>query len=257
MIDASQHCRPLQYISVDFLGASNFPYGNWGSLDETDHLRFVNRARFGKFNSDSNRIIERYAYRSFVYGYSSAKNYGPCSANFEFNTVWEDSGGRMIRFSAMNKNAAEYQWYLTGFGNPILSNSDTVSYYYPDYEHYPEGIRFSVWLITKDANGCRDTLNQHVNSRRLSTRSPVVTTNIQVNVYPNPFSSEATLEFPLSNEQEAYVRLYNNLGQLVQEIGHIQIGLIKINRNSLASGMYYFQVSTTDNKIGSGKVMIK
>ncbi|MBK9285671.1 MAG: M20/M25/M40 family metallo-hydrolase [Sphingobacteriaceae bacterium] len=66
-------------------------------------------------------------------------------------------------------------------------------------------------------------------------------------IYPNPFSSETTLqtEIPFKN---ANLTLNNCFGQTIKEINNISGNTVTISRDNLPSGLYFIRL-TQDNKI--------
>jgi hypothetical protein len=152
----------------------------------------------------------------------------------------------------MNKNAAQYTWNIGGFGQGITGTSDTISCFYPYY-----GSLIPVALSTVGQSGCRDTLCQHINTTKTTTYASAITYPLPITVYPNPVTYEATIEFPLTNEEEAAFTLYNSLGQTVKTMEHISIGRIVLHRSNLAPGFYHYQLITSGNRIGTGKLVIR
>jgi hypothetical protein len=69
----------------------------------------------------------------------------------------------------------------------------------------------------------------------------------QLSISPNPFNDFTTIQ---SNSMlhEAEVNLYNVFGQKVKTINRISGNEIKIDRDNLASGIYFIRL-TKDNKI--------
>lgn len=106
------------------------------------------------------RIFNGY-YETLPWNYSSSNNYQDCSANFEVLIDYQPNYA-VATFTAMNKNATSYSFYITGFGNPILLNGPTVSFNF----NYVSNRKFSptnVYLITSDiANNCADTIVQQI-----------------------------------------------------------------------------------------------
>jgi len=128
-IDNSSNCS--NYVPAYDAGpASNYyPASNWVYLDTAwGHARFLSRVNY--YDTVGGLQLERSAFKTILYNYSSSNNYNDCSANFEYTVVEENTNGQRILFSAMNKNASYYEWEIIGFGNPIWSYDDTVSYWY-------------------------------------------------------------------------------------------------------------------------------
>ncbi len=82
--------------------------------------------------------------------------------------------------------------------------------------------------------------------------------------YPNPFNPETTIEFSLTRREYVSLNIYNILGQQVRELvneslgaGHFRISWDGTDdaRNSVASGIYYYQLKT-DNSIQAKKMLL-
>lgn len=155
MIDDSYNCGNYN-VYAHYGGGVYLPYGTWHPMG-TVPSRYIGRLEF--INSDTTYEQVRTNYISVPYAFTSDKNYSSCSANFEFTTQTTDSTGKRILFRAMNKNAISYHWYIqTGMGNPTQSFNDTVSHFYP----YSPTLPWTIYLITEDSNGCKDSLFQQI-----------------------------------------------------------------------------------------------
>jgi hypothetical protein len=77
------------------------------------------------------------------------------------------------------------------------------------------------------------------------------------NVYPNPFSDYAILEFNNIKNENCFLDIYNNFGQLVKTIPNINTNKVKIERGNLNSGIYCFQLKTLDAVKQTGKFVIQ
>ena len=78
-----------------------------------------------------------------------------------------------------------------------------------------------------------------------------------VEIYPNPFSCFATIEFQNIENKSNYFKMYNSKGQLVKQINNITNGQIKIDRVGLDNGIYFFQLLNDNKIIKSGKLLIE
>jgi len=83
-------------------------------------------------------------------------------------------------------------------------------------------------------------------------------TNTQDNIkiFPNPFSASTTIEFANKKNEKYSLLIYNTTGQLVRKIDNISNGKIRIERDNLTNGLYFFQLRTDSEIIGKGKVII-
>lgn len=207
--------------------------------------------------------IKRLAFKTAYSNYSSGHNYGDCSANFEFTVVSRNSLGERILFKAMNKSATFYQWFLSGFGNPIVSNNDTISQFYP--------FNFPIWivtLVTQGSSGCRDTISQNIimeDSTETTLGINEVKDKIggEIKVYPNPSNGVFTLQSSvISGHPDNYrelVEVYNMLGEKVYSNSYKPTAnSYRLSLSNKPNGIYLYRVITEDgNLVGEGKLVIE
>lgn len=106
------------------------------------------------------RIFNAY-YETLPYNYLSANNYQNCSANFEVVIDYQATNA-VVTFTAMNKHATNYTFYVTGFGNPIPLSGQSVSFNF-NYISYRKVSPTNVYLIITDTiNNCTDSVNQTI-----------------------------------------------------------------------------------------------
>jgi len=90
----------------------------------------------------------------------------------------------------------------------------------------------------------------------LSNGVTIVEARVYSKAFPNPFSSYSQIIF--SNElNDACFTLYNVFGQKVRSAEHISGSRIRIDRGSLPSGIYIYEVTDKDRRIGNGKLMVE
>ncbi|MCH8330177.1 MAG: T9SS type A sorting domain-containing protein, partial [Bacteroidetes bacterium] len=77
-----------------------------------------------------------------------------------------------------------------------------------------------------------------------------------INLYPNPFNSYSTIEFNHLKKGGNVLIIYNSLGLLVRTINNINTGHIRIERDELANGLYFFQIRNNSEIIGNGKFIL-
>ncbi len=256
IIDNSVNCNGYS-CNYDAGPAHDLLPNNWIGLGGGwRHARFVSRVQYFTPDSIYGNIVHREAYKTSPFLYTSSKNYGDCSANFEFNVVSQDTAGQMILFKAMNSSAASYLWEIIGFGSPIYSTNDTISKYYP---YNPNNDFWLVGLKTIGSSGCMDTLYQAIIVRDIAQTIVSIddTPNrVDYNLYPNPFIDQTVLDFS-SVKEEVVFTLLNSNGQLVMTINNVSNGQVIIEREDLPSGFYYFIVRTDDKIIVAGKLLAK
>ena len=76
-------------------------------------------------------------------------------------------------------------------------------------------------------------------------------------VYPNPFSSTATLVLNNKIEGSITIKIFNTYGQMVKEVFESANNSITIDGTGLSEGFYFYTVNTNDNRILNGKFIIK
>lgn len=91
----------------------------------------------------------------------------------------------------------------------------------------------------------------------LVTANYLVSPFNKTNIYPNPFSNFAILEFENSKQEKHTLTLYNSLGQLVRQIDNINEEQVKIEKKNLTSGLYFFQLRNEVETVGTGKIIIE
>lgn len=256
IIDNSTNCN--DYIA-GYSGANvggGWPLETWIWLGNGwNHARFLSRVQYCTYDTINGPEVHREAYKTSPFLYTSSKNYGDCSANFEFKVVSQDTNGQTILFTAMNKSASYYEWEVIGFGPTITSNNDTISKYY----QYPSNSN-NLWLVglkTIGSSGCKDTLYQTIlvkNNTQTIAGVEELNNEVHYNLSPNPFSNKAVLDFP-SVKQKTTFNLYNTNGQVIKTIDNITSGQVIIEREGLSSGLYYFMLHTDNKRIATGKLI--
>ena len=253
LIDSSTNCEAynrnydvgpaMNFVSINSINLSG---GGWKSA------RFISRVKY----FTSSYEIKRAAYKTSPYNYTGSKNYTDCSANFEFSVIAEDATGQRILFEAMNKNAVHYEWEVSGFGNPIISNDNAISI---DYLNLGNDLKI-IGLKTIGASGCKDTFYQEILIRPTQTNpvgiNPTKTQSANVEIFPNPFAQQATFKFPNPDKLNYSLVVTNTLGQVVNTINDVRKGEIMINRDGLSTGVYFYQLACDGQYVATGKFMV-
>ena len=80
--------------------------------------------------------------------------------------------------------------------------------------------------------------------------------NIEVNLYPNPTSSFATIAFDNPYQVEHQVEIYNQLGQLIQKFENVAGSVLEFDCRKLAAGSYRVVVSNASGMLGNGNLVV-
>ena len=113
----------------------------------------------------------------------------------------------------------------------------------------------SSWVMVEDGIGCSIFLPLTVNEPPLGVIQNTFSSSISI--YPNPANQNATLEFNNSTKQNCTTTLYDLRGQVVRTIKNIISDKVEIERESLASGLYFIQLRTDRQIIATGKLTIE
>jgi predicted outer membrane repeat protein len=77
----------------------------------------------------------------------------------------------------------------------------------------------------------------------------------QIIIYPNPFNNSATIQL-ITNVKYSELNLYNMSGQKIKTINDISGDQIKIERENLSSGFYFYELKQDKKIISTGKLII-
>lgn len=78
---------------------------------------------------------------------------------------------------------------------------------------------------------------------------------ISINIFPNPFSTETTLQIN-ENLNDATLMIYNILGQIVIMTGNLNGNEVKLFRDNLQKGIYFLRLTQGNRIITTEKIII-
>lgn len=149
-----------------------------------------------------------------------------------------------MKFIPMNKKAKNYKWIITGYGIPIVTYYDTMSYnFYPFYNEFE-----TITLITEDDSGCRDTMTQQIQLKDEITTIEGKLNDCELNalISPNPINNVLTLNFEIGDIKPNEVNIVDELGKIVySQKGHFNLinYQYQINLDTLNSGLYFLSMN--------------
>ena len=82
-------------------------------------------------------------------------------------------------------------------------------------------------------------------------------TNSTVNLFPNPFIQNTTLEFENLNNNDHFLDIYDSKGLFVNTIKNSTKNRFDINRNNLNSGLYLYILRDGENVVAKGKFIVQ
>jgi len=195
----------------------------------------------------------------------AVKDLGRSTFGFECSPV-NDSGeqiGTMIQ--SARTTLVGLSKYITHIASSI-SSADSNSWSFDWIAPSTGSGEVTFYAAFNAANGDGGTGGDIIYHSSLTVQEiqPVVTSleehvdkDLHVQFYPNPFTTSTTIEFDNENNAKHTLSIYDETGQLVRKMDNITSGRVKIERQNLKSGLYFFQLMNNRHSVGSGKIMIE
>ncbi len=137
-----------------------------------------------------------------------------------------------------------YSWREQSSPSSHLQGSTTYNVYAPG----------TYYVVVEDANGCEVQSNSFT-----YTSSPTsvvdVTSEIDLNIYPNPFKDETTVDFG-TEVKEATITIVDVYGKLIETYNVNNQQTQVITRNNKASGVYFLEIEMEEEKSIIKKLII-
>jgi len=200
-------------------------------------------------------------------GYAFTARPANLEGYYKLTTAGGDSGGIGVIFTKWNNVSHNHDTIAssevffdfnestyTHFSIPI---NYTINYEYPDTAFIIAGI--------EGPNGGTSHVGTmfYLDTIYFSGTAPLGINQItkednSVNVYPNPFSTNATMAIGGSTQLDnASLVIYNVLGQTVKTINNINTNTINIDRDNVPGGMYIYTLVNNGAIISTGKLVVQ
>lgn len=178
----------------------------------------------------------------FLPGYSYSSSDTLNNMNYFQMYSIEEQGTNTFPGFDPNTYSASYVDYHDSYN----INSDWYNKFIPSwafnqaysFENHIAGVSFSIYGGINETNGVFIYQN-----------------------YPNPVEDKTSIEFNLKSNSELSIKIYNITGKLifVENLGLYQSGKNKINLSlgHLSPGLYYYNLSTKQNKSNVKKMIVK
>jgi hypothetical protein len=148
--------------------------------------------------------------------------------------------------------------YFLNAGSPCIDRGDSATEYndIQDQANPGHALFPSKGLLRNDMGAYGGPYTSLLPSSQTLTVIPVIITDHQISIVPNPFSSETTviLNPAITNSS---LSIFDESGKIVQGPLNFSGHQVKILRGSLASGVYSLRVTQGDTSIATGKLVIK
>jgi hypothetical protein len=141
-----------------------------------------------------------------------------------------------------------------GYGGAFVKDID-----YKNNNVYICGSYGGNLLFNSSSILSTDTLYSDLYVVKASVQNNFITSlssDIKINVYPNPFSNYCTVELD-KYIKDCLVEIYNSLGIKVYQQHVYDSKNIIIKRNNLAQGIYYLRLCDKYNLIGNAKIILE
>lgn len=166
--------------------------------------------------------------------------------------VWEELSGNFLLGNIYYSNNVNGNWGST----PILESGD-IHYPNLDFDLDGNGYVFAQQenIVTFDLDHTEAVLitgNGMVNST-----SDLGEIGLQVDIFPNPIDFELNFQSPDNQLFNGFFEMYNSSGKLAYRKRIVNESKIFLDRNQLNSGFYFYRIFDKNNRVFSGKVMLK
>ena len=201
------------------------------------------------FNADSayfhNKVFHKFSYPAIVSPYDPTRIYNGDTMYYNYGYINADDADWLKIVSPEAKA-------IPGQSGSALVYTDNAG------EYYTFGtLSFSnQYQHSRIKNNIFHALKNIIDNNTVGiTETQTATTNSRV--YPNPFSDYALLDAGITTAGPYTLILYNAQGQAVRSTRGIISGLIKIERNDLSPGLYFYRLSGSKSLPANGKFVIR
>jgi len=152
----------------------------------------------------------------------------------------------------LNANASggtppySYSWREQSNSNTSLGSQAT----------YTVGSNGTYYVVVTDDNGCEETSQVTTYNEGTTGLDNAPATNIELNIYPNPFKDATTVDFGRVIK-EATIRVVDVYGKLIETHKLESQDTYIIKRNTKASGVYFMEIKIEGQELQIFKLVIE
>jgi PKD repeat protein len=148
-----------------------------------------------------------------------------------------------------NNTIYEYTWDF-GDGTTFTGKDRTVMHTYAT----PGTYSVSLYAMNSCGNDNTYTQDITITGACVGIDDPKQASTIRV--YPNPFTSQTSFEFG-EVVSDGTLLIYDIMGREVHRVDQINSTSTTLGRGNLAPGLYFYELRTAQERIGSGKLMVQ
>jgi Secretion system C-terminal sorting domain len=245
-------CRPSQTKTIEA--------GTDLIVDGTTYKKFLDPFASNATVLLREDIEERKVYKLvgddevLLYDFSleNSDTFGGLTATVDYVIVNDESRKRIV----LNGFSETYQIPLTQTW--IEGVGSTAHPFKPDHNMWNElsaSGGYRVNLLCSFQNGVHVYGNSDcLATATLSTNNADFQAN-QISFSPNPFRTELSIRSEIVLDQ-ATVKVYNSIGQLVRELSNQSGKVLVLNRENLKSGVYFIQLYENGKLVKASKILV-
>lgn len=147
--------------------------------------------------------------------------------------------GNFVQVANLSNVLPKYQWLDTIINIPFVSDSGYLALKYKTI-----GAAWATYAIDDIEVSSLVGVNERDSFLKNETY-----------IFPNPFSSSTTLQFN-TMITNAELNLYTVYGKKIRTKNNINENKIKIERENLSSGIYFYELIQDSKKVATGKFVI-
>lgn len=146
--------------------------------------------------------------------------------------------GENITFNNTTSGSATYDWDFGDGGNATTTS--------PTYSYSAQGT-YTVWLVA-DNSGCADSTSMSVNINCTVGVGDTWLDNA-ITIYPNPSNGIVNLDVETELTEQLVVEVANSIGQIIDTFTLNGSGIVTLDMNNEAEGLYYITIKSEDISI--------
>jgi len=125
-----------------------------------------------------------------------------------------------------------------------------------DFEASKEGISYVLYTFFDENNG-GDSVSVWIQYNCSKTAIPSFTKEVRLAAFPNPATHYVTIDYTITNAENAFLRIYNIAGELMYEKALIQgYNKVTIDISEWNTGIYMYSLRKNNHTYLSKKLII-